>query len=52
MNANGIQSRKYRWVNFGEELRVLNEEFQTWDTTKDLMDIEDLNAIYIITNGN
>ena len=52
INANGIQSRKYRWVNFGEELRVLNEEFQTWDTTKDLMDIEDLNAIYIITNGN
>ena len=51
-NANSIQSRKYRWVNFGEELRVLNEEFQTWEPTKDLMDIEDLNAIYIITDGN
>ena len=50
-NANGIQARKYRW-NINEGLQVLDEEDQKWITTKDLIDIKDLNAIYIITDGN
>lgn len=51
MNPSGIQSGKYRW-NVDKGLQVLDEESQKWMASDDFIDIKDLTAIYIITNGN